>query len=183
MNPFGLRPAGTALLARYLDWEALVTERCNRVHRVAVLRCLFAGASRLGDGIGWYLLAAIMVLVAGREAWVPMGVMLASGGVGVLVYLHIKRRTARLRPLHRNERIQASVAPLDQYSFPSGHTLHAVNFGIQLVAFHPPLAWVVLPFALMVAASRMVLGLHYLSDVLVGALIGALIAALSLSFF
>ncbi|WP_372592523.1 phosphatase PAP2 family protein [Guyparkeria sp.] len=181
MNPFGLRPAGAALLARYLDWEALVTERCNRVHRVTVLRCLFAWASRLGDGIGWYLLAGIMVLASGREAWLPMGVMLLSGGAGVIIYLGIKRRTARLRPLHRNARIQASVAPLDKYSFPSGHTLHAVNFGIQLVAFHPSLGWLVLPFALMVAASRMVLGLHYLSDVLVGALIGAVIAVLSLS--
>jgi undecaprenyl-diphosphatase len=181
MTPVRPRLAGAALLARYLDWEALVTERCNRIHDVTPLRGLFATASRLGNGVGWYLLAALMVVLHGREAWLPMGVMLASGGPGVAIYLAIKRRTARLRPLHRNERIRVSVVPLDQYSFPSGHTLHAVNFGIQLVAFEPGIAWVVLPFALLVVASRMVLGLHYLSDVLAGAAIGAAIAAASLS--
>jgi len=177
MNPVRPRLAGAALLARYLDWEALVTERCNRAHGVPPLRCVFSWASRLGDGIGWYLFAAVMVLLHGPEAWLPMAAMLLSGAVGVIIYVAIKRRTARLRPLHRNDRIHASVAPLDQYSFPSGHTLHAVNFGIQLVAFEPALVWLVLPFALLVAASRMVLGLHYLSDVLAGAGIGAVIAA------
>ncbi|MDG4868265.1 phosphatase PAP2 family protein [Guyparkeria sp. 1SP6A2] len=168
-------------LGHYLAWEALMTERCNRIHRVAVMRRLFGWASRLGDGVGWYALAVLMLATQGMQAVVPMGMMLASAGVGVLIYVTIKRRTARLRPLHRNQHIDVSVAPLDQYSFPSGHTLHAVNFGIQLAVFHPPLIWIALPFGLMVAASRMVLGLHYLSDVLVGALIGLLLALLSLS--
>lgn len=168
-------------LQAYLGWEALVTERCNHAHRVRGLRWLFATASRLGNGIGWYLLALVVLLGHGTAAVVPMALMLASGGVGVLIYLSIKRRTARLRPLNRNQRLEISVAPLDQYSFPSGHTLHAVNFGIQLVAFQPSLWWVVLPFALLVALSRMVLGLHYLSDVLVGGAIGALLATLTLS--
>ncbi|WP_322521572.1 phosphatase PAP2 family protein [Guyparkeria halophila] len=169
------------VLQAYLGWEALVTERCNRAHRLRVLRALFATASRLGDGIGWYVLALLMLVLHGASAVVPMALMIASGGVGVLIYLTIKRRTARLRPLNRNQRLEISVAPLDQYSFPSGHTLHAVNFGIQLVAFQPALFWLVLPFALLVASSRMVLGLHYLSDVLVGAAIGLLLASLTLS--
>ena len=169
------------LLEGYLAWEALVTERCNRAHRVAWLRRVFATASRLGDGIGWYVLALLMLVLHGPEALWPMAWMLVSGGVGVVIYLSIKRCTARLRPLNRNQRLEISVAPLDQYSFPSGHTLHAVNFGLQLVAFQPMMLWVVLPFALLVASSRMVLGLHYLSDVLVGAAIGASLALLTLS--
>ncbi|WP_231505785.1 phosphatase PAP2 family protein [Guyparkeria halophila] len=179
--------AGSPMAARcsraiqaYLGWEALVTERCNHAHRVRALRWLFAAASRLGDGMGWYLLALLVLVGHGAEAVVPMALMLASGGAGVLIYLTIKRRTARLRPLNRNQRLEISVAPLDQYSFPSGHTLHAVNFGIQLVAFQPALWWIVLPFALLVTMSRMVLGLHYLSDVLVGAAIGAALAVSTL---
>lgn len=168
-------------LGAYLAWEALVTERCNRIHRVRLFRSVFAVASRLGDGIGWYVLALLMLAVHGWPAAEPMLVMLLSGGVGVLVYLTIKRHTGRLRPLHRNDRIEVSVAPLDQYSFPSGHTLHATNFGIQLLAFEPLLAPLIVPFALLVATSRMVLGLHYLSDVLVGAAIGTSIALISLS--
>ena len=172
---------GSRHLGAYLAWEALVTERCNRIHRQPACRAVFALASRLGDGVGWYLLALLLLAIHGRPAIEPMLVMLLSGGLGVLIYLTIKRRTARLRPLHRNQRLEVSVPPLDQYSFPSGHTLHATNFGIQLFAFEPLLAPLVLPFALLVATSRMVLGLHYLSDVLAGAAIGASIAAVSLS--
>jgi undecaprenyl-diphosphatase len=69
---------------------------------------------------------------------------------------------------------------LDLYSFPSGHTLHAVSFTILAVASFPGLAWLCVPFATLVAMSRVVLGLHYPSDVAAGALLGAALAALSM---
>jgi len=40
--------------------------------------------------------------------------------------------------------------------------------------------WLLLPFAMAIAISRLVLGLHYLSDVLAGALLGGMIALLAL---
>jgi undecaprenyl-diphosphatase len=48
-----------------------------------------------------------------------------------------------------------------------------VAFAIVLGYHYPWAAWIVGPFPLLVAASRMVLGLHYPSDVIVGAAIGA----------
>jgi undecaprenyl-diphosphatase len=69
---------------------------------------------------------------------------------------------------------------LDRYSFPSGHTLHAVSFTILATASFPQLTWLLAPFATLVAASRVVLGLHYPTDVAAGALIGALLAVLSM---
>jgi len=72
------------------------------------------------------------------------------------------------------------VAPLDEFSFPSGHTLHAVTFTIIALAYAPLLAPLLLPFALLVAASRVVLGLHYPSDVLAATLIGCGLGAVSL---
>ena len=65
-----------------------------------------------------------------------------------------------------------SVPPLDEFSFPSGHTLHAVSFTVVALAGISQLAWLLVPFTTLVAMSRVVLGLHYVSDVLVGALIG-----------
>ena len=58
--------------------------------------------------------------------------------------------------------------------------MHAVAFAILFSAYLPFLAWLMVPFALFVAASRVVLGLHYPSDVLVGAALGALLAEMSL---
>ena len=68
------------------------------------------------------------------------------------------------------------MPPLDRYSFPSGHTLHAVCFTWQAVAHFPALAWVLVPMAALIAASRVVLGLHYPSDVIAGAGVGAALA-------
>jgi undecaprenyl-diphosphatase len=69
---------------------------------------------------------------------------------------------------------------LDHFSFPSGHTLHAVLFTVMLGVSFPLLLPVMIPFMLLVAASRVVLGLHYPTDVMVGAAIGATLAGLSL---
>lgn len=170
----------SSYLHRYLQWEELVMYRLNHVNAMRGLRWLFAACSRLGDGVAWYVTAALVVLVAGERAWLPMGAMMLSALVGLVLYVSIKSYTARPRPHATHEKLVLSVAPLDKYSFPSGHTLHAVNFAVQLSVFTPSLAWFVIPFAMMVALSRMVLGLHYLSDVLVGGLIGALIATSSL---
>jgi undecaprenyl-diphosphatase len=51
--------------------------------------------------------------------------------------------------------------------------MHAVGFTLVLGLHMPLLALLVAPFAALVAMSRLVLGLHYPSDVLAGALIGA----------
>jgi len=52
-------------------------------------------------------------------------------------------------------------------------------FSIIAISYYPQLSVILLPFTIMVALSRVVLGLHYPSDVLAGALIGSAIAGLS----
>jgi undecaprenyl-diphosphatase len=69
---------------------------------------------------------------------------------------------------------------LDRYSFPSGHTLHAVSFSLIALHYFPGLAWLLLPFTLLVALSRLVLGLHYPTDVLIATLLGGGLATTSL---
>ena len=156
---------------------------CLRAHRVCactgVLR-YFAAVSRLGDGAFWYALMGTLVVVDGMAGLRASLHLAATGLVALVLYKLLKRWTRRPRPFASDVRIQAWVAPLDEFSFPSGHTLHAVAFSLVAMAHYPALAWLLVPFTASVAASRVVLGLHYPSDVLAATAIGSALAALAL---
>jgi len=157
--------------------------RINRGCRGSAVHAVFVAASRLGDGIAWYALMASLALAGGAPGTTAAMQMAVAGGVGVLLYRVLKTRLVRERPFISHAAIRLGTAPLDRYSFPSGHTLHAVCFTILAVSHEPWLAPVLVPLALAIAASRVVLGLHYPSDVAAGALIGAALAAASLEFW
>ena len=155
-------PPLDGLLAREARW----CRRANRYGRRRGIRALFSAISRLGDGMFWYLLMGALVLADGMDGLRASAHMAATGVVALTLYKVLKRWTRRPRPFAADLRIHAWVAPLDEYSFPSGHTLHAVSFTVVALAYYPWLAPLLLPFTAGVALSRVVLGLHYPSDVL-----------------
>ena len=166
--------------------HALDTAIClsfNRTSRHYSVRRLFRLVSRLGDGLFWYAVMLGILLAQQAAGWMPVVHMLVAGGSGTLLYKAIKRKTLRPRPFEVHQAIDIGISPLDRFSFPSGHTLHAVAFSTVALAYYPWLAWLLVPFTLLVAASRVILGLHYPSDVLAGAAIGALIAWGTLGLF
>jgi undecaprenyl-diphosphatase len=171
-----------AFMARVDAADYGLCRRLNRGAALALPRRIFQIASRLGDGIVWYGLILALPLLYGAPAVQPAMLMALTGALGVAVYTLLKRVLVRERPFITHETISLAAAPLDRYSFPSGHTLHAVSFTWQACAHFPELAWVLVPLAALIAGSRMVLGLHYPSDVLAGAAIGATLAVLGLAF-
>ena len=169
-------------LQRIQTWDEAWCLRFNRASIHPSIRKTFRLISRLGDGIFWYVLMFCLLLKYQANALLPVFHMAAAGLVCTVLYKWLKRKTHRPRPFNKNLGISCGIAPLDQFSFPSGHTLHAVAFSIVALAYYPALAWLLLPFTALVAVSRLVLGLHYPSDVLAGVFIGATISGLSLSF-
>ena len=171
-----------ALLERFDTAEYQFCRRLNRGVDHRALRVFFKTASRLGDGVIWYALMLALPFIYG-ERGIKVGlIMLATGAAGLAVYKFLKRTFVRERPFIRHAGISLAGAPLDRYSFPSGHTLHAVAFTWQACAAFPELGFALVPLALAIATSRVVLGLHYPTDVLVGALLGAASGALGASF-
>ena len=168
------------LLARFDMAEYRLCRGLNRGAGQRWIRALFQLASRLGDGIIWYLLIGALPLIYGRTAISTSLLMAVTGLIGLLVYRFLKKRLLRERPFIRHPGITLAMPPLDRYSFPSGHTLHAVSFTCIALSRFPELAWVLLPLTGLIAASRMVLGLHYPSDVVAGGAIGAALAVLAL---
>jgi undecaprenyl-diphosphatase len=142
---------------------------------------VFQIVSRLGDGVIWYVLIFSLPLLYGPAGTRPAVTMALTGILGVILYKLLKRVFVRARPFITHSSIALAGAPLARYSFPSGHTLHAVSFAWQASVHFPELSWVLVPLAALIAGSRVVLGLHYPTDVLVGAVIGASLAELGLS--
>ncbi|MBU0500238.1 MAG: phosphatase PAP2 family protein [Gammaproteobacteria bacterium] len=171
------------LLHQFNDAEIPLCLLFNRVNTWRPVSRFFAAVSRLGDGVFWYMLMAMLPVLHGREAASVSLHMALVGLVGLFFYKLLKSKTARVRPYNHSGDIFQNVAALDQFSFPSGHTLHAVGFSGVLLHYYPEWAVLVVPFALLVALSRMVLGLHYPSDVVAGALMGASLAQGSIWLF
>jgi len=156
---------------------------CHAASRWAARRTVhrtFGVVSRLGDGWLWYGLMAVLAAGAGGRGRHAALQMACTGIVAWLLYRTLKRRTRRPRPFRVHSGVIARAPPLDEFSFPSGHTLHAVSFGIVAVSWFPVLALPLTAFAVLVAMSRVVLGLHYPSDVLAGVVLGALLGGGSL---
>ena len=168
---------GFARFDRAEQWLCL---GLNRVSTRPGVRSFFAAVSRAGDGGVWFALMGVLSLTQGRygaRAALAMGV---TALIGVAIYKMLKARLVRERPYLTHQAIHIGCAPLDRYSFPSGHTLQAVLFTLVAVAWFPALAPILIPFALLIALSRVILGLHYPTDVLVGAAIGWGLAELAL---
>lgn len=168
-------------LQRLQRWDERLCERSNRWLHVRSLLHVFRGVSWLGNGVFWYALMLWLLLREPREAALPVLHMVFVGVVCTAAYKMLKTRTLRPRPYQSLLHIEAGAQPLDAFSFPSGHTLHAVGFTVVALAYWPWLAPLLVPFTLLTAASRVALGLHYPSDVLAGAALGATVGSASLA--
>ena len=170
-------------LSRMHALDSAVCVTVSHTNQYRLIRDWFRLISRLGDGVFWYGLMLAIVLTQQADGIKPVLHMLAAGLTGTLIYKWLKQKTHRPRPFQVRQDVWVVGKPLDHFSFPSGHTLHAVAFSVVAVHYYPELAMLLMPFTLMVAMSRVILGLHYPSDVLAGASIGYLIAQTYLNLF
>ncbi|MFK4750890.1 MULTISPECIES: phosphatase PAP2 family protein [Oceanospirillaceae] len=178
-----LQPKTALLFSKADRFELSLCQLMNRMGYNRSVRLFFKGISRAGDGEFWYVLGLLLPLIFGIEGLAALGHMAITGLLCVGIYSQLKNRLVRQRPYISFAAIQAHTAPLDLYSFPSGHTMNAVNFTVLISFFFPLLFWVVAPFALLVALSRVILGMHYPTDVLVGASLGMLLSYGSLAIW
>jgi undecaprenyl-diphosphatase len=128
------------LLTTLAAWDATACRTLNRTNHRWV-GAGFRGISRLGNGGFWYALIAALPLVHGVGALRTSVTMLLGGAASTLLYRGIKLSTRRLRPCEAQPRLHLTELPLDRFSFPSGHTLHAVCFSTIACAAYP--AWAV----------------------------------------
>ncbi len=106
------------------------------------------------------------------ESW-PMVLLLALAfAVERGCYFVFKSSFKRNRPPQAIPGYQSVIQPSDQFSFPSGHTSAAFLVATALHIYFPMLGLVLYGWATCVGAARVVLGVHFPTDVLAGALMG-----------
>lgn len=163
--------------------ELRVCAHINHASQRLLIRIFFQIISRLGDGIFWYSLLLLLPYIQGKQGYAQMLHIVLTALMVLIVYKYLKKTLVRERPYINSQSISQAAPALDRYSFPSGHTMHALSFAVMFSYYVPGLTMLVLGFAALVAMSRVILGLHYPSDVVAGALLGVSVALLSLTIF
>ena len=153
--------------------------RVNHWHAPRWIRVWMLCATRGGDGWLWWAMGLVIVLAGGEQRFVAVGAAALAAALGVVIFRRLKKATGRRRPCAIEPHCWATLLPPDQFSFPSGHTITAFAVSITLSHYYPDLATGLFFCALSIATSRILLGMHFLSDVLAGAAIGALMAFMS----
>ena len=161
---------------RYIEHrDHRLMRRVNRWPAPRWVRLWMIAATRGGDGWLWWAMTAIVLLFGGAQRFPAVGAALIAVAAGVALFLFVKRAIGRRRPCAYEPHCWAGLLPPDQFSFPSGHTITAFAVTVALSLFYPGLALGLIFCALSVGASRILLGMHFLSDVLAGAAIGAVL--------
>jgi undecaprenyl-diphosphatase len=152
---------------------------------VSILRALYAGTwppawltvtiavSFLGSG--WMMLGLAPGLAMRRSRARAIAAIATLTSTSAAVSL-LKMLTSRVRPCNAME--WCHTLPIDvpvDHSFPSGHAAGSFAFAVFVSLIERRAAWFVFPLALLIALSRIALGVHYPTDVLGGAILGAAI--------
>jgi undecaprenyl-diphosphatase len=126
-------------------------------------------ATRGGDGWLWLALGLAVALYGGPERLHALLAATLAVAAGIILFITLKHAFRRERPCGLEPHCWAELLPPDQFSFPSGHSITAFAVAVSLGGFYPELLPALLFCAISIAASRVVLGMHFLSDVLAGA--------------
>lgn len=153
-----------------------------RIHHWAApdwLRLVMVSATRAGDGWLWYGLGLLILMFGDHDRVAAVFAGTSATSVGLVIYALLKQATRRPRPCLVEPNRWAHILPPDQYSFPSGHTIAAFAITLSVGQFYPPLFLALLLAALLIASSRILLGMHYLSDVVAGMVLGSALGLLA----
>jgi undecaprenyl-diphosphatase len=157
--------------------------RMNRWRAPRWIRIWMIVATRMGDGWIWYGLGFMLLAYGGAQRFAAVSSAGAAAIAGILVFKLLKRLSQRPRPCQIEPHCWSKVLPPDQFSFPSGHTMTAFSIALVVSYFYPSLEGALFFMALSIAVSRIVLGMHYLSDVLAGVALGVALGCASITAF
>jgi len=156
--------------------------RVNRWNAPRWVRWWMLLATKAGDGWLWGLIGIAVLLSSDPLRFRAFEASACAVAIGVVIFLKVKHKVARLRPRDIEPHCWANIVTKDKFSFPSGHSTTAFAVALSLGSFYPEIMPFLLVIATNVAVSRVIVGMHFLSDVLVGSGMGALLGYVAFRF-
>jgi len=158
------------LIQSLLQADAHFSARLRVAEKPGLLRALASFLAHSGDG--WFIgpaLLAVFLLASGEWKVIAVKLALGTGVVGLVVQ--------SIKPLVRRKRPQGEWGGIyrkaDPHSFPSGHTARMAMLVVLSAALAPMWFFIILLiWAPLVALARVAMGVHYLSDIIGGAVLG-----------
>ena len=123
-----------------------------------------------------FLLSSTMLHTMAIKAMISITI---STGIGKILKISV----TRLRPFIKIPNLNIKKIGIDKYSFPSGHTTGAFSLAVIIALYFPMFGFITIPLACCVGISRMYIGVHYPTDVIVGIFIGTTCSLLTYKFF
>lgn len=172
--------AAASPIEKFLALDAQLSSRLRIAEAPGVLRTAAIWFAHSGDSWFW-LLGLGLYFIFGSEAWRELVFTLIVGIIiTALLVLVVKFSVRRRRPEGEWGGMYRSTDP---HSFPSGHAARCMLIAFLMVTLGPVwLGVLLLIWAPLVSFARVAMGVHYLSDILVGMVIGALLGWVVLIF-
>jgi undecaprenyl-diphosphatase len=176
--------AVTRAVLGYIEQRDLgLMRRLHRWRAPQSIRIFMLLMSRLGNGWLWCSLGICILVCGGQNRYRAFFAGALSALIAILIFQRVKPLSRRRRPCDIEPHCWAVISPPDRFSFPSGHAMTSFAIAVAVGSFYPQCQPCLLAVAASIAISRIIVGMHFLTDVVVGAMLGALIGYLSMWVF
>ena len=168
------------MLDSITDFDTRWFLRCSRYQTLKPLTTFFKLVSRSGDGYFYALLGALIILTQSNSGFLFVSAGLIAFSIEVPSFILLKKFLKRERPFEQIKPCLCAIIPSDKFSMPSGHTAAAFLMATLIAHFYPDWSILAYSWACAIGFSRVFLGVHFPTDLIVGAGLGVLCSYLSL---
>jgi undecaprenyl-diphosphatase len=164
-------------------FDIIFLQKCNKYLCKKPLTLIFRLISHSGDGYLYALMVLVSLILFDASSLFFVKVLLVGFLFEIPSFILLKNLLKRSRPYKVIKQCIPSIKPSDEFSMPSGHTAAAFMVAVTIAYVYGQYAVYAYTWAALIGISRVFLGVHFPTDIIVGAALGSLCSFLSILFF